>query len=165
MINFHTIEKFSCNPKKINYKVIIIYYTKTINYLYKTLEIVMNILTYGTFDFFHYGHFLLLKRAASLGERLIVGLSTDEFNENKNKKSILNYEQRKCVIESLKFVDLTIKENSWEQKVDDIKKYNVDILVMGSDWCGKFDYLKSYCDVIYLQRTPKISTSLIKGIL
>lgn len=125
----------------------------------------MNILTYGTFDFFHYGHFLLLQRASSLGKSLIVGLSTDEFNENKNKKSILNYNERKSVIESFKFVDLVIKESSWEQKVDDIKKYNIDILVMGSDWHGKFDYLKIYCDVIYLQRTPKISTSLIKELL
>ncbi|WP_392563877.1 adenylyltransferase/cytidyltransferase family protein [Orbus wheelerorum] len=123
------------------------------------------IITYGTFDYFHYGHFMLLKRAAALGSSLIVGLSSDEFNLQKNKQSLLDFDKRKEVLESLNFIDSIFPENSWEQKVEDIKNHNIDILVMGSDWNMKFDYLKKYCDVVYLERTPKISTSLIKEIL
>jgi len=123
------------------------------------------VITYGTFDYFHYGHFMLLKRAHELGDYLVVGLSTDDFNNQKNKKSILPFSQRKEILESLRFVDLVIEENSWFQKKDDILGYGIHTLIMGSDWRGKFDNLKMYCDVIYLERTPTISTSLIKSIL
>jgi len=120
------------------------------------------VITYGTFDIIHYGHINLLKRAKALGDYLVVCLSSDEFNEMKNKKSYYNYEQRKLILESCKYVDLIIPEYNWEQKIDDIKKYNIDIFVMGDDWKGKFDFLKEYCEVVYLPRTPDISTSQIK---
>lgn len=120
------------------------------------------VITYGTFDILHYGHINLLKRARELGDYLIVALSTDEFNKIKNKKSYYNYEQRKLLLESCRYVDLVIPENYWEQKIDDIQKYQADIFVMGDDWKGKFDFLKSFCEVIYLPRTPDISTTQIK---
>ncbi len=120
------------------------------------------VLTYGTFDMFHIGHLRLLKRLKSLGDRLIVAVSTDEFNEIKGKKTIIPYEQRAEIIESIRYVDMVIPENSWEQKVTDIKKYNVDIFAMGHDWEGKFDELKEYCEVVYLPRTEGISTTALK---
>lgn len=123
------------------------------------------IITYGTFDTLHYGHIRLLKRAKELGDYLIVGLSTDEFNAIKGKKSYLNYEARKSYLEAIKYVDEIIPEENWEQKVDDIKKYDIDTLVMGDDWKGsdKFNYLKEYCNVVFLERTENISSSMIKG--
>lgn len=121
------------------------------------------IITYGTFDLLHYGHINLLKRAKALGDYLIVGLSTDEFNLNsKKKKCYFSYEIRKQLLESIRYVDLVISEQSWEQKISDIKEFKIDTFVMGNDWEGKFDFLKDYCEVIYLQRTPEISTSQIK---
>ncbi len=122
------------------------------------------ILTYGTFDLLHYGHIRLLKRAKALGDYLIVAVSTDEFNEIKGKKSYHNYETRKLMVEAIRYVDLVIPENNWEQKIDDVKEYKVDTVVMGSDWAGsdRFDYLKDYCEVVYLDRTEGISTSKIK---
>jgi glycerol-3-phosphate cytidylyltransferase len=120
------------------------------------------ILTYGTFDLLHIGHINLLKRAKALGDYLIVGLSTDDFNKQKNKQSYHSFADRKRIIESLKFVDIAIPESSWEQKVEDVKKYEVDIFVMGDDWEGHFDFLQKYCEVIYLPRTIGISTSKIK---
>lgn len=123
------------------------------------------ILTYGTFDILHRGHILLLQRARELGDKLIVGLSSDEFNSGKHKTSLLNYDNRKCVLESIKYVDLVIPELDWEQKVRDIKDHSVDIFVMGDDWQGKFDFLKEHCEVIYLSRTPDISSTLIKSSL
>lgn len=122
------------------------------------------VLTYGTFDLLHYGHIRLLERAKKLGDYLIVALSTDEFNEIKGKKAYHNYETRKKMLESLRYVDLVIPEQTWEQKLQDIKDYKVDIVVMGSDWAGsdKFDYLKEYCELIYLDRTEGISTTKIK---
>ncbi len=120
------------------------------------------VITYGTFDVLHYGHINLLKRAKRLGDYLIVALSSDEFNLKKNKKSYYTYEQRKIILESCRYVDLIIPEVSWEQKIDDIKKYNVSTFVMGNDWEGKFDYLKNYCDVIYLPRTQGVSSSMTK---
>lgn len=122
----------------------------------------IKVITYGTFDLLHYGHINLLKRAKALGDYLIVGLSTNEFNEIKGKKCYFPYEERKKLLESIRYVDLVIPENSWEQKIDDIKEYKVDIFVMGDDWKGKFDFLKDYCKVIYLPRTPEISTTKIK---
>lgn len=121
------------------------------------------IITYGTYDLLHYGHVNLLKRARELGDYLIVALSTDEFNrKEKNKECYFSYEERKALLESLRYVDLVIPEESWDQKRDDIAKNNVDILVMGDDWLGRFDDLKDICEVVYLSRTPEISTTKIK---
>ena len=122
------------------------------------------ILTYGTFDLLHYGHIRLLKRAKSLGDYLIVALSTDEFNELKGKKAYHNYETRKLMLEAIRYVDLVIPEENWEQKINDVKEYKVDVVVMGSDWAGsdRFNYLTDYCEVVYLDRTEGISTTKIK---
>lgn len=123
------------------------------------------ILTYGTFDLFHIGHLKLLERAASLGNKLIVGVSTDEFNSEKGKKSVFPYHHRASIVGSLKFVDGIIPENSWDQKAEDIKNNNITCLVMGDDWREKFDYLGAYCEVRYLPRTTGISTTEIKNLL
>ena len=122
------------------------------------------ILTYGTFDLLHYGHINLLKRAKALGDYLVVAVSTDNFNELKGKKAYHNYETRKMMLEAVRYVDLVIPEENWEQKIDDVKKYDIDIVVMGSDWAGsdRFDYLKDYCEVVYLPRTEGVSTTKIK---
>ncbi|PTE31351.1 glycerol-3-phosphate cytidylyltransferase [Mammaliicoccus fleurettii] len=120
------------------------------------------VITYGTYDLLHYGHIELLRRAKQYGDYLIVALSTDEFNKLKNKKSYYNYEQRKMMLESIRYVDLVIPENNWEQKTDDVKNYNVDTFLMGHDWEGEFDFLKDDCEVIYLKRTEGISTTQIK---
>ena len=122
------------------------------------------ILTYGTFDLLHYGHIRLLKRAKALGDYLIVALSTDEFNELKGKKAYHNYETRKLMLEAIRYVDLVIPEENWEQKINDIKEYKADVVVMGSDWAGsdRFNYLTDYCEVVYLDRTEGISTTKIK---
>lgn len=122
------------------------------------------VLTYGTFDLLHYGHIRLLKRAKALGDYLIVALSTDEFNELKGKKAYHSYEERKEMLEAIRYVDLVIPEDSWEQKINDVKEYKVDIVVMGSDWAGsnRFEYLNDYCEVIYLDRTDGVSTTKIK---
>lgn len=122
------------------------------------------IITYGTFDLLHYGHINLLRRAKALGDYLIVALSTDEFNmKEKNKKSYFSYEVRKQLFEAIRYVDLVIPENNWEQKKQDIKEYHIDTFVMGDDWKGKFDFLKDSCEVVYLKRTPEISTTQIKA--
>ena len=121
------------------------------------------VITYGTFDLLHYGHINLLRRAKEQGDYLIVALSTDEFNWNqKRKKCYFSYEQRKQLLEAIRYVDLVIPEENWEQKISDVKEFRVDTFVMGDDWAGKFDFLKDYCDVIYLPRTPEISTTQIK---
>lgn len=122
------------------------------------------ILTYGTYDLLHYGHIRLLQRAKALGDYLIVALSTDEFNSSKGKKAYHNYEVRKKMLEAIRYVDLVIPEECWEQKISDVQKYDVDIVVMGSDWAGsdKFDYLKEYCEILYLDRTEGVSTTKIK---
>lgn len=122
------------------------------------------VLTYGTFDLLHYGHIRLLKRAKALGDYLIVAVSTDEFNIKKHKKSYHDYKTRKEMLEAIRYVDLVIPEDTWEQKIDDVKKYHVDIVVMGSDWKGsdRFEYLNEYCKVVYLDRTEGVSTSKIK---
>lgn len=121
------------------------------------------VITYGTFDLLHYGHINLLRRAKLLGDYLIVALSTDEFNWNeKRKKCYFSYEKRKQLLEAIRYVDLVIPEENWEQKKSDVKEYHIDTFVMGDDWKGKFDFLKEYCDVVYLERTPEISTTQIK---
>ena len=120
------------------------------------------VITYGTYDLLHYGHIELLRRAKEYGDYLIVALSTDNFNKLKDKKSYYSYEQRKIMLESIQFVDLVIPENEWEQKVKDVKEYNVDTFLMGHDWEGEFDFLKDLCEVIYLNRTEGISTTQIK---
>ena len=119
-------------------------------------------ITYGTYDLLHWGHIRLLKRARELGDYLIVGLSTDEFNAVKGKAAYHPYEERKMMLEAIRYVDLVIPENNWEQKRDDIRKYEADIFVMGDDWQGKFDDLKDIVEVVYLPRTEGISTTKIK---
>ena len=123
------------------------------------------ILTYGTFDLLHYGHIRILQRAKEMGDYLVVALSTDEFNATKGKKAYHSYETRKKMLEAIRYVDLVIPENNWEQKVQDIKDYKIDVVVMGDDWAGsdKFDYLKEYCEVKFLERTPGVSTTMIKN--
>lgn len=123
------------------------------------------IITYGTFDLLHYGHINLLRRAKQLGDYLIVALSTDEFNwREKKKKCYFSYEERKQLLEAIRYVDLVIPEENWEQKRTDVKEYHVDTFVMGDDWMGKFDFLKGEgCEVVYLPRTPEISTTQIKN--
>ena len=120
------------------------------------------VITYGTYDLLHYGHIELLRRAREHGDYLIVALSTDEFNKIKNKKSYYNYEQRKMMLESIRYVDLVIPEDGWGQKTKDVDKYDVDLFIMGHDWEGEFDDLKSQCEVIYVNRTEGISTTQIK---
>lgn len=121
------------------------------------------VITYGTFDVLHYGHINLLQRAKSLGDYLIVACSTDEFNKIKGKKALYPYEERKKMLESLRFVDLVIPEENWEQKASDIRNFFVDIFVMGDDWSGKFDELKRLCEVVYLPRTPDVCSTNTKS--
>lgn len=121
------------------------------------------VITYGTFDLLHYGHINLLKRAKAYGDYLIVALSSDEFNRSKGKKCYFSYKQRKQLLESIRYVDLVIEENCWEQKTSDVKEFRINTFVMGDDWTGKFDFLKEQCEVIYLPRTPEISTTKIKS--
>jgi glycerol-3-phosphate dehydrogenase (NAD(P)+) len=123
------------------------------------------VLTYGTFDLLHFGHLEILRRTRELGDRVIVGLSTDEFNQVKGKKCIMSFQKRKHLLEILSYVDLVIPENNWEQKTEDVKNYDVDIFVMGDDWMGKFDFLEEYCQVRYLPRTKGISTTKLKSII
>jgi len=120
------------------------------------------VITYGTFDLLHIGHINFLKRAKALGDYLVVGVSTDNFNEIKGKKTIIPYGERAEIIKSLKVVDEIIPEKNWEQKINDIKSHKIDIFTIGDDWKGKFDYLKEYCDVVYLERTKDISSTYLK---
>ncbi len=138
-----------------------LYFINLLNYM----VVMKKVITYGTFDLLHYGHINLLKRAKALGDYLIVALSSDKFNAIKGKRSFFNFEERKTILESIKYVDEVIMEDTWEQKITDIKKYNIDIFVIGNDWEGKFDFLKDYCEVVYLPRTPDISTTQIKKYL
>ncbi|MDX5372305.1 MAG: glycerol-3-phosphate cytidylyltransferase [Pseudomonadaceae bacterium] len=120
------------------------------------------VITYGTFDVLHAGHINLLRRARALGDRLIVALSTDEFNAGKHKSALLSYENRRTVLEAIRYVDLVIPETCWEQKVTDVQRYDVDIFVIGDDWRGHFDFLKPQCEVLYLPRTQGISSTDIR---
>lgn len=121
------------------------------------------VITYGTYDLLHYGHIELLRRAKALGDYLVVALSSDEFNAGKEKKAYFPYDDRKRMLEAIRYVDLVIPEHSWAQKVDDILRYHIDTFVMGDDWDGKFDELREHCEVVYLTRTPEISTTQIKA--
>lgn len=121
------------------------------------------VLTYGTFDIFHIGHLNLLRRARELGSRLIVAVSTDEFNAGKGKHALIPFQHRKAIVEAIKYVDLVIPEESWDQKVKDIQEHQVETFVMGDDWHGKFDFLQDYCKVTYLSRTKSVSSTQISG--
>ena len=120
------------------------------------------VITYGTFDLIHHGHINILRKAKEFGDYLIVGLSSDEFNELKGKAAYYTFEERKMILEAIKYVDEVISEDTWDQKAVDIQSHHVDLFVMGSDWEGKFDELKEHCEVIYLPRTDGISTTKIK---
>ena len=124
------------------------------------------VLTYGTFDLLHWGHIRLLKRARALGDYLIVGLSTDEFHTSKlgKKQAYHSFQTRQIMLEAVRYVDLVVPEQSWDQKLNDVKLYGVDTVVMGSDWTGsaRFEYLRDHCDVVYLPRTEGTSTSQIR---
>lgn len=121
------------------------------------------VITYGTFDLFHIGHLNLIKRLRSLGDYLIVAVSTDEFNLSKGKRTIIPFSERIEIVRSIREVDLAIPENSWAQKIEDVRNYDVSVFGMGDDWEGKFDFLKPHCEVIYLPRTESISSSSIKN--
>lgn len=121
------------------------------------------VITYGTFDLLHVGHINLLRRAKELGDYLLVVVSSDEFNALKGKKAYYSYEDRKTILEAIKYVDEVIPETCWEQKIQDVQDNDIDVFVMGHDWTGKFDFLKDYCEVVYLPRTEGISTTKIKG--
>ncbi len=158
--HYKYIKENICYGNKRNFKVC--------DFVLKLAErkgkIIRKVLTYGTFDLFHQGHVRILKRAKALGDKLIVAISTDEFNAIKGKKSYHSYEIRKEILESVKYVDMVIPEKNWGQKRDDVKKYNIDVVVMGDDWAGneKFECLRDLCEVVYLPRTENISTSKIK---
>lgn len=120
------------------------------------------VITYGTYDLLHWGHIRMLKRASEMGDYLVVALSTDEFNELKGKKAYHSYNERKMMLESIRYVDLVIPEDTWEQKKHDVKLLEIDKFVIGDDWTGEFDFLKEQCEVVYMSRTEGISTTKIK---
>lgn len=121
------------------------------------------VITYGTFDLLHTGHINILRNAKEYGEYLIVGVSSDEFNALKGKQAYYSFEQRKAVLEAIRYVDEVIPEHNWKQKVEDVKKLDIDVFIMGDDWKDKFDFLNAYCEVVYLPRTVGISTTKIKN--
>lgn len=123
------------------------------------------VLTYGTFDLFHIGHLKMLERLRAMGDKLIVAVSTDEFNRLKGKTSVYSFEERSQIVAALACVDEVIPEHNWEQKTQDIQTHRVDIFGIGEDWRGKFDHLMPHCKVVYLERTPSISTTEVKRAL
>ncbi|WP_368653168.1 glycerol-3-phosphate cytidylyltransferase [Ornithinibacillus sp. 4-3] len=120
------------------------------------------VITYGTFDLLHTGHINILRRAKQLGDYLVVAISSDEFNAEKGKKAYYSFEQRKAILEAIRYVDEVIPEHNWEQKIKDVKDHDIDVFVMGDDWKGEFDFLNDLCEVVYLPRTVGISTTQIK---
>lgn len=120
------------------------------------------VITYGTFDLLHTGHINILRRAKDLGDYLVVAISSDAFNDIKGKQAYYSFEQRKMILEAIRYVDEVIPEDNWEQKHTDVSDHNIDVFVMGDDWVGEFDFLKDQCEVIYLPRTEGISTTQIK---
>ena len=120
------------------------------------------VLTYGTFDLFHIGHLRILERARALGDRLVVGVSSDGFNAIKGKSCVIPFEHRRAIVGALRCVDAAFAEDNWDQKLHDIQRFNVDVFTMGDDWVGHFDFLKPHCEVVYLARTPDISTTILK---
>lgn len=120
------------------------------------------VITYGTFDLIHMGHINILRRAKEMGDYLVVAISTDEFNTMKHKQAYYSFEQRKQILEAIRYVDEVIPEHTWDQKIQDVKEHDIDIFVMGHDWEGEFDFLKEYCEVIYLPRTEGVSTTKTK---
>lgn len=120
------------------------------------------VITYGTFDLLHTGHINILRRAKDLGDYLVVAISSDAFNDIKGKQAYYSFEQRKMILEAIRYVDEVIPEDNWEQKHTDVTDHNIDVFVMGDDWVGEFDFLKEQCEVIYLPRTEGISTTQIK---
>jgi glycerol-3-phosphate cytidylyltransferase len=120
------------------------------------------VITYGTFDMFHIGHLKLLRRLSEMGDKVIVAVSTDEFNELKGKKTLIPYDQRAAIVEAIDCVDEVIPEQTWEQKLSDVRSYGVDVFAIGDDWKGEFDFLEECCEVVYLPRTSNISTTELK---
>ena len=158
----------TCSSKNSNF-LKSYYFQLMVSYMGRILlegvSIIKRVITYGTFDLLHYGHINLLKRAKALGDYLVVAISSDEFNwEKKHKKTYFTYEQRKQLVEAIRYVDLVIPEENWDQKVSDVHKYDIDTFAIGDDWTGKFDFLKDEgVEVVYLPRTPEISTTQIKS--
>lgn len=152
-------------PDKITDKWLLYEFSNIISTIDFTFKPYNTIITYGTFDLFHIGHVKLLERISSLCNNIIVGVSTDEFNQAKGKTSVIPYEQRAEIVRSCRYVTKVIPEETWEQKSDDVSQYKVDAFAIGDDWKGKFDFLKDQCDVIYLPRTPEISTTKLKQTL
>jgi glycerol-3-phosphate cytidylyltransferase len=124
---------------------------------------VRTVLTYGTFDLLHAGHLNLLRRARALGDRLVVGISTNEFNESKGKRTIIDFQDRLEIVRSIRYVDDVFPEGRWDQKIEDVRRFNVNTFVMGDDWEGKFDFLKEFCEVVYLPRTLGVSSSCLRS--
>lgn len=119
-------------------------------------------ITYGTYDLFHIGHLMLLERISDLADEVVVGVSSDDFNVSKGKRTVIPFLERSRIVAALRVVDQVIPENSWEQKIDDIRKYKCDLFVMGDDWLGQFDFLKEFCEILYLPRTEGISSTIIR---
>jgi glycerol-3-phosphate cytidylyltransferase len=126
---------------------------------------VKTVITYGTYDLFHIGHLNILRRLREMGDRLVVGISTDEFNASKGKITVIPFGDRSQIVASIRYVDVVFPECSWDQKISDVQKYKADLFAMGDDWAGKFDFLKEHCEVLYLPRTDEVSSSLLKNVL
>lgn len=123
------------------------------------------VITYGTFDLLHVGHIRLLERLKQLGDHLVVGVSTDEFNAEKGKRSVYSYEDRARIVGAIRYVDEVIPEHNWEQKRADIERHGIAVFAIGEDWRGRFDHLSELCEVVYLERTEGISTTDVKSAL
>lgn len=171
VLSDHKENNFSCYksmvlsrlPDKISDKFFLYELSNIISSIDFTFKKYNTIITYGTFDLFHIGHLKLLERISKMCNNLIVTISTDKFTKLKGKTCVIPFEERAAIVGACKYVTKVIPENDWEQKIKDIEKYNVDAFVIGDDWKGKFDFLKEKCEVIYLPRTPDISTTELKS--